>query len=61
MDEEESYEKAGEYALRAIDIDPKLPEAMVVHALSSFWINNWHLRRAQEAITDALKIAPGSA
>lgn len=61
MDEEESYQKAEEYALRAIELDPGLPEAIVVHALSSFWINDWHLMRAQETIADALRIAPGSA
>lgn len=61
MDEEQSYQKAEEYALRAIELDPQQPEAMVVHALSSFWINNWHLRRAEEVMANALKVAPGSA
>lgn len=61
LDEEESYQKSGEYSLRAIQIDPKLPEAMVVHALSSLWTSNWNLERGQEVISEALAIAPGSA
>ncbi len=61
MDEEESYRKSGEYALMAMQINPELPEAMVVHALSSFWVNNWNLNNAQQVISAALRIAPGAA
>lgn len=61
MDEEESYQKSAEYALRATQIDPELPEAMVVHALASFWTNDWNLERGQEIISEALRVAPGSA
>ena len=60
LNEEESYQKSGEYALRAIQIDPKLPEAMVVHALSSFWTNDWNLGKGEEVISEALRVAPGS-
>ena len=61
MDEELANPKANEYALKAIEIDPELPEAMVTHALSSFWINNWNLNNAESVIGKALRIAPGSA
>ncbi len=61
LDEEESYQKSEEYSSRAIQIDPTIPEAMVVHALSSFWVNNWNLTLGQEVVSNALRIAPGSA
>ena len=61
MDEEESNHQASEYALKALDKDPNLPEALVVHAISSFWISNWNLKIFESAIRKALKIAPGSA
>lgn len=60
MSEEDSYRRSGEYALRAMQIDPELPEAMVVHALYSFWQNNWNLKNAQQIISNALRIAPGA-
>jgi adenylate cyclase len=60
LDEEESYRLSGEYALRAIQIDPKLPEAIVVHALATFWTKDWNLVKAQELLSEALRIAPGS-
>lgn len=60
-DDEESYQRAGEYALRAMQINPDLPEVMVVHALSSFWISNWNLKNFEQIIGRALNAAPGSA
>jgi adenylate cyclase len=59
--EEESYQKSEEYSRRAIQIDPELPEAMVVYALSSFWVNNWNLASGQQVVSEALRVAPGSA
>jgi len=61
LDEAESYRLSGEYAQRAIQIDPELPEAIVVHALATFWTNDWNLVKAQELLSEALRIAPGSA
>jgi adenylate cyclase len=61
LNEEESYQKSEEYSSRAIQIDPTIPEAMVVHALSSFWVNNWNLTLGQEVLSKALRVAPGSA
>lgn len=61
MDQEQSNQKAGEYARKAMEIDPDLPEAMVVHALSSFWASNWNLRNTDQVIDRALRVAPGSA
>lgn len=61
LEEEVVYQQASKYALRAIQIEPELPEAMVVHALSSFWINDWNLRNGEQIINHALRIAPGSA
>ncbi|MCK4992645.1 MAG: LytTR family transcriptional regulator DNA-binding domain-containing protein [Bacteroidales bacterium] len=60
IDETESNRKSNEYALKALDKDPKHPKALVVHALSSFWNNNWDLKNFESAIRKALKIAPGS-
>jgi len=60
MDEAESNRKSNEYALKALDKDPNHPKALVVHALSSFWNNNWDLKIFETAIRKALKIAPGS-
>ena len=61
LSEEESYQKSEEYSLRAIQIEPELPEAMVVYALSSFWVNNWNLASGQKVVSEALRVAPGSA
>lgn len=61
MDEDQANRKASQYALKALQIDPDLPEALSVQALSSFWINNWNLINAEEVIGKALRIAPGSA
>jgi len=60
IDEAESNRKSNEYALKALDKDPNHPKALVVHALSSFWNNNWDLKNFEAAIRKALKIAPGS-
>lgn len=60
LSEEESYQKSEEYSLRAIQIEPELPEAMVVYALSSFWVNNWNLASGQKVVSEALRVAPGS-
>jgi len=60
LDEAESNRKSNEYALKALDKDPNHPKALVVHALSSFWNNNWDLKNFESAIRKALKIAPGS-
>lgn len=61
MEEEKSYEKASEFSQKAIQIEPNLPEAMVVHALSTFWISKWNLKKAEQFIGGALRNAPGSA
>jgi len=61
LNEEESYQKSEEYSRRAIQIEPELPEAMVVYALSSFWVNNWNLSSGLEIVSEALRVAPGSA
>jgi len=61
IEEDQANRKASQYALKALQIEPNLPEALSVHALSSFWINNWNLRNAEEVIGKALRIAPGSA
>lgn len=61
LSEEESYQKSEEYSLRAVQIDPELPEALVVYALSSFWVNNWNLSSGQKVVSEALRVAPGSA
>ncbi|MEN8225857.1 MAG: adenylate/guanylate cyclase domain-containing protein [Bacteroidota bacterium] len=60
IDEAESNRKSSEYALKALEKDPNHPKALVVHALSSFWNNNWDLRTFESGIRKALKIAPGS-
>jgi TolB-like protein/Tfp pilus assembly protein PilF len=60
MEEGRAYRKANEYALKAIKIDPELPEAMVVHALCTFWISNWNLKNIEEVVVKALRMAPGS-
>jgi TolB-like protein/tetratricopeptide (TPR) repeat protein len=60
IDEAESNRKSSEYALKALEKDPKHPKALVVHALSSFWNNNWDLRTFESGIRKALKIAPGA-
>jgi len=60
MEEGQAYQKANEYALKAMEIDPELPEAMVVHALCTFWISNWNLKNIEEVIVKALRMAPGS-
>ena len=61
MDEEESYRRANEYALKALEMDPNLPEAMIVHTLSTFWMSNWNLKNIEPIISKALKLAPGAA
>jgi TolB-like protein len=60
MDEDESNIKSNEYALKALDKDPNHPKALVVHALNSFWNNNWDLPTFESGIRKALKSAPGS-
>lgn len=60
MDEAESHRISSEYALKALEKDPNHPKALVVHALSSFWNNNWDLQSYKSGISKALKIAPGS-
>lgn len=60
LDEAESNRKSSEYALKALEKDPNHPKALVVHALSSFWNNNWDLHTFESGIRKALKMAPGS-
>ena len=61
MDEEQAYRRANEYALKALEMDPNLPEAMIGHTISSFWMSNWNLKNTESIISKALKLAPGSA
>jgi TolB-like protein/Flp pilus assembly protein TadD len=61
MEEEKSNQLASEFSQKAIQLEPNLPEAMVVHALSTFWISRWNLKKAEQFIGSALRNAPGSA
>jgi TolB-like protein len=60
IDEAEAHRKSSEYAVKALEKDPKHPKALVVHALSSFWNSNWDLKVYESAIRKALNIAPGA-
>lgn len=60
LEEEQAYEKANKYALRAIEMAPDLPEAIVTNALSTFWSSNWNLKNMEKVIATALRVIPGS-
>ncbi len=61
MDREESNRKSREFALKALEKDPTHPAALVAHAMSSLWNEDWDFREFESAIGNALKMAPGAA
>jgi len=61
IDEVEANDKSMEYAEKALEKDPKHPKALVVAAMSAFWVSNWDLEAYGRDIKKAIKTAPGSA
>jgi adenylate cyclase len=61
MDREESNRKSREFALKALEKGPTHPAALVAHAMSSLWNEDWDFKEFESAIGNALKMAPGAA
>lgn len=60
MQNREAFEKAKQFAFRALEINDKLPESLVALANINFWYD-WEFGKAQQLLYKALELAPGNA
>lgn len=60
MPNQEAFEKAKQFAYKALEINDQLPECLIALANINFW-SDWEFGRAHQLLYRALELAPGNA